>query len=131
MPTATMDFEPRLFIGNEVYRIGCGLGDDPRIDYGRLTAYKKTPKPTFRTSIMTVPGDSGSPVFHEYKVIGLAVSIRSVRGVPVFGISYAVPLERFKTWNTSNNDNFSFAWSNKPLPEMVFRYLKFKEYDMK
>ena len=131
MPVATLDFEPKLFIGNDVLRIGCGLGDDPRVDYGKITAYRKTPKPIFRTSVMTVPGDSGSPLFHEYKVIGIHVSIRSFRNLPVFGISYAVPLERFKTWNTANNDNLSFAWTKKPMPEMVFRYLKFKQYEVK
>lgn len=127
IPTANLDFEPKLFIGNEVFRIGCGLGDDPRLDYGKLTAYKKTPKPTFRTSVMTVPGDSGSPLFHNYKVVGIVVSVRSFRNLPVFAISYAIPLERFKTWNDMYNDDLSFAWTDKKLPEMVFRYLKFKQ----
>lgn len=132
MPTAKMDFEPKLFIGNEVFRIGCGLGDEPRLDYGKLTAYKKTPKSTFRTSIMTVPGDSGSPLFCEYKIVGIMVSIRSYRNLPVFNISYAVSLERFKLWSQDNNDNLSFIWdANKKLPEMQFRYLQFKEYEMK
>jgi hypothetical protein len=129
MPTAKLDFEPKLFIGNEIFRIGCGLGDDPRLDFGKLTAYRKFPKPTFRTSVMTVPGDSGSPLFHDYKVIGITVSIRTFRNLPVFNISYAVPLERFKTWNDANNDDLSFAWTNKAMPEMVFRYLKFKQFD--
>lgn len=132
MPTAKLDFDPKLFIGNEVFRIGCGLGDDPRLDYGRLTAYKKTLKPTFRTSVMTVPGDSGSPLFHEYKVIGITVSIRSFRNLPVFAISYAVPLERFRQWDKANNNNLNFAWdTTNKLPEMQFRYLQFKNYEIK
>src|SRR5581483_2022982 len=57
MPTAELDFQPKIFIGNELFRIGCGLGDEPRLDYGKLTNYKKGVKPLFRTSIMTVPGD--------------------------------------------------------------------------
>lgn len=131
IPMAKLDFDPKLFIGNEVFRIGCGLGDDPRLDYGRITAIKKTPKPTFRTSVMTVPGDSGSPLFHENKVIGIVVSIRSFRNQPVFTISYAVSLERFKQWNEANNGDLSFGWTTKPLPEMVFKYLNFKQYDIK
>lgn len=131
MPVAKLDFDPKLFIGNDVFRIGCGLGDDPRLDYGKLTAIRKLPKPTFRTSVMTVPGDSGSPLFHDYKVIGIVVSVRSFRNLPVFAISYAIPLERFKQWNDANNDNLSFPWKDKKLPEMVFRYLKFKQYDIK
>ena len=132
IPTAKLDFDPKLFIGNDVFRIGCGFGDEPRLDYGKLTAYKKLPKPIFRTSVMTVPGDSGAPLFHENKVIGLAVSIRSYRNLPVFNVSYAVPLQRFKQWNETNNNNLEFAWNfTKKLPEMQFRYLKFKEYDIK
>lgn len=131
MPTAKLDFDPKLFIGNEVFRIGCGLGDDPRLDYGKVTALRRTPKPSFRTSVMTVPGDSGSPLFHDYKVIGIQVSIRSYRNLPVFSISYTVPLERFKNWNGSNNGDFEFAWSGKALPEMVYRYLQFREYEIK
>lgn len=132
MPTATLDFEPSIFIGNDVYRIGCGLGDDPRLDYGKLTSYRRGSKPYFRTSVMTVPGDSGSPLFHENKVIGITVSIRSYRNLPVFNISFAVPLERFKMWNEANTSNLSFAWDKtKKLPEMQFRYLNFMDYEMK
>jgi S1-C subfamily serine protease len=129
MPTAQLDFEPKIFIGNEVYRIGCGLGDEPRLDYGKLTAFKRGPKPSIRTSVMTVPGDSGSPLFHENKVIGIMVSIRSFRNLPVFNISYAVPLERFKTWDSANNNNLSFPWDKtKKLPELQFHYLNFRDY---
>ena len=80
---------------------------------------------------MTVPGDSGSPVFHENKVVGIMVSIRFFRNHPVFGISYVVPLERFQKWNTDNNNDLSFAWgSSKKLPNLPFYYLKFADYKM-
>jgi S1-C subfamily serine protease len=132
MPIAQLNFEPKLFIGNEIFRIGCGLGDEPRLDYGKLTSYKKLPKEVFRTSVMTVPGDSGGPLFHENKVIGIIVSIRAMRGQPVFGISHAVPLKMFKKWSEANNNNLDFAWdTTKELPELQFRYLKFKEYEIK
>jgi hypothetical protein len=132
MAIAELNFEPKIFIGNEIFRIGCGLGDEPRLDYGKLTSYKSFPKKVFRTSVMTVPGDSGGPLFHENKVIGIIVSIRSLRGQPVFGISQAVPLEMFKKWNEENDQNLDFAWdTTKEMPELQFRYLKFREYEIK
>lgn len=132
MPVAKPDFEPKLFIGNEVFRIGCGLGDEPRLDYGKITQIKKNLfKPFFRTSVHTVPGDSGSPLFHDYKLIGIMVSIRNYKNTPVFGISYAIPVERFKAWSKENNDALDFAWANKELPKMPFYYLKLREYEMK
>jgi S1-C subfamily serine protease len=132
MPVAKIDFEPKLFIGNEVFRIGCGLGDEPRLDYGKVTQYKKNILKQFiRTSVHTVPGDSGSPLFHEYKLIAIMVSIRSYKNTPVFGISYAIPVERFKVWSKDNNNNLDFAWTNKELPKLPFYYLKLREYEVK
>lgn len=132
MPVATLNFEPKVFIGNDLFRVGCGLGDEPRLDYGKLTAYRKYPRSVFRTSVMTVPGDSGAPLFHENKVIGIVVSIRTFRNQPVFGISQAIPLETFKKWSESSGNSLDFAWDNtKEMPELQFRYLKFREYDVK
>lgn len=132
MPVAQMDFDPKLFIGNEVFRIGCGLGDEPRLDYGKLTSLRMTMPdsiPMFRTSVHTVPGDSGSPLFHENKVIGIMQSIRLWRGLPVFGISFAVPLEELKNWSKENDDSLDFIWADKDMPKMPFMSLKLMEYD--
>lgn len=132
VPVAKVDFEPKLFIGNEVFRIGCGLGDEPRLDYGKVTQFKKNIAKQFvRTSVHTVPGDSGSPLFHEYKLVAIMVSIRSYKSIPVFGISYAIPVERFKLWSKESNNNLDFAWTNKELPKLPFYYLKLREYEVK
>jgi hypothetical protein len=130
MPIAALDFDTKIYIGNEIFRIGCGLGDEPRLDYGKLTWITKGKKPILRTSILTVPGDSGSPVFHNYKVVGIMISIRVYRNLPVFNISYALPLDRFKIWDEQNNHALDFAWSDKPLPKMPFHYLEFKNYEI-
>lgn len=133
MPIAKLNFDPKLFIGNEVFRIGCGLGDDPRLDYGKMSWYKKTGStPRIRTSVMTVPGDSGSPLFHENEVIGIMVAIRTYRNLPVFNISYAVPLDQFRQWSKSKNNALDFAWvSDKEMPRLPFYFLQFKEYEVK
>ena len=130
MPIAELDFDPKLFIGSEVYRIGCGLGDDPRLDYGKLTYYKKKLE-ILRTSVMTVPGDSGSPLFYNYKVIGIVISIRSYQNFPIFNISYAIPLCRFKNWSKKDGDTLDYMWSNKELPKLPFIYLEFMKYSIK
>jgi S1-C subfamily serine protease len=123
LPTAKLDFSQKLFIGNEVFKIGCGLGDEPRLDYGRITTYRKGNKPYFRTSTEVVPGDSGCPLFHENKVVGIIVSMRANDKELIHFISFAVPLERFKTWDK----NLAFIWDEaKPMPEMPFMYLNFK-----
>jgi hypothetical protein len=132
MPTAEMDFYPKMYIGTDVFRIGFGFQDDPRLDYGKLTWHKKnTGRSYYRTSIMTGPGDSGSALFHDYKVVGIIVTIRLLRGVPVFGISYAVPLYSYKDWNYEKNNFLDFVWDqNKELPKLQFRYLNFKNYSV-
>jgi S1-C subfamily serine protease len=133
MPVAELEFDPKLYIGNEVFRIGCGLGDDPRLDYGKITAVKKEPRAVFRTSVMTVPGDSGSPLFHNKKVIAIVVSIRvdRNRNALVFNISYAIPLSQFRVWSDNYNHNLDYAWTKKEMPKLPFIYLDFKQYDIK
>lgn len=133
MPVAKVNFDAKYYIGSEIFRIGCGLGDEPRLDYGRITGYKKNAqKPSIRTSIHTIPGDSGSPVFQNYEVVGIMVSIRSLRNIPIFGISYTIPSERFKVWSEKRGNAFNFLLDkNKKLPEFPFQVLKMREYQMK
>ena len=103
---ADLNFSPKLYIGNEVYRMGCGMSDPYRLDYGRITALDggigrlSNIQGTYRTSIPTIPGDSGGPVFHEYKVIGIAQAIRMIQTgpisqAPVYHLSYVIPLSRY------------------------------------
>lgn len=101
MPIAELNLDEKLYIGNDLMRIGAGLGDEIRVDYGRITGFNsKIQSDCIRTSVQCVPGDSGGPVFHNYKLIGIVKSIRymateeKVR-VPVHGISYILPIKEF------------------------------------
>ncbi len=128
MSTAKLDMQPKIFMGNEVFKTGCGLAEEPRLDYGKITLIKKGSSPQLRTSIMTIQGDSGGPVFHEYKVIGLIAFIKVNRHGILHSISFALPLERFKTWSEDSGNNLSFVWDHtKPIPKLPFYYLDFKE----
>jgi S1-C subfamily serine protease len=133
MPVSEIDFDPSLYIGSDVYRIGCGLGDEPRLDYGKVTSVKTSLgniRDVVRTSIHTLPGDSGSPVFHEYKVFGIMQAIRQFQhgfgNQPVFNMSYCVPLARLKIMDEEQGHTLQFAWTTKKMPGMPFWKLKFK-----
>lgn len=133
MPTAEINFDSKIYIGNDVLRIGCGLGDEPRLDVGKVSSVKtklgKHPD-LIRTTVHTLPGDSGSALFSDYKVIGIMIMIRAreaggVRQM-IPGMSYAVPIQKMQTWNSENNSAFSFVWNNKEaIPKMPIYEIKF------
>jgi S1-C subfamily serine protease len=133
LPEAELDVSPKLYIGSKIFRLGAGLGDEIRLDYGRITTLNaKLPDMMFdlyRTSVYSVLGDSGGPVFHEYKVVGLVQSIRATRigpfPVAVFGISYAVPTYRLKKWNKELDNIIGFVYDkNEDLPVSPFELHK-------
>lgn len=104
LPAVDIDPNPALFIGNEVYRIGCGIGMPFRLDYGKITSmagsvgFMSGLEGTYRTSIATVSGDSGGPVFHNHKLIGVMQAVMSRNGQEdnmIFHMSYVIPLSRF------------------------------------
>lgn len=101
MPVADINVKEKLYIGNKVMKIGCGLGEEMRIDYGCITSLdSKIMKGRWRTSIFCVPGDSGGPVFHKNKVVGIVQAIRYMNTeehvrTPIPHISYIIPLEWF------------------------------------
>ena len=84
MPVGEIDMNPELYIGNDIFRIGCGLGEVMKTDYGKITAVKhdmsETLKGGYRTSTPTIMGDSGGPAFHKtetgYKCFGLSQAVR-------------------------------------------------------
>lgn len=122
MPVAILDVNPNLYINNEVFRVGCGVGEFVKVDYGRITAVNtienesKRKPDVIRTSIPTIMGDSGGPSFYKtkdgYRCFGLCHSVRGVdiiNKIPlsegflevpqkslVYHISYVIPLKRIE-----------------------------------
>lgn len=131
MPVAPLNMNASLYIGYDVFRIGCGMGDDPRLDYGKITKVSNDKDPLLRTNVFTVPGDSGGPLFHDRKVVGVAQSVRSRMGVPLFGISYVTPVTLLKKYSDETGGTLSFAWEAKEeLPKLPFYLLDFFEMEV-
>ena len=106
MPVATVYKDPKLYIGDDVVRIGCGVGEPFRTDWGKINSLQESQdkvihamKNTIRITANTLPGDSGGPVYNEYKVIGIAQAIRQLDGhvqnTPIFHMTYVIPIDRF------------------------------------
>ena len=135
MPTAEINVNPQLYIGNSVLRIGCGLGDDPRLDEGKISQVSTRISHhanMIRTTVHTLPGDSGSALFNENKIVGIMIMIRNLGPQRQFalvpGMSYAVPIQRFLTWSQENSNALSFPWDNKEaLPKMPIYQIRLME----
>lgn len=119
-PVAKMDFTQDLYVGDEVYGVGCALRDSPRLDYGKITQVL-TPH-HWRTSIFTVPGDSGGPVFSKYKLIGLKQAIAGIPfagiSMPLFDMSRVVPVTPLLNWNQKEEGALSFVYKASPAPRL-------------
>jgi len=128
MAVGELDFNAKIFTGNDVFRIGCGAGEEPRLDYGKITSvntgYSRI-NGYLRTSIPTIPGDSGSPVFNNYKIVGIMRAIALQHDKMVHFISYAVHVRKLQEWNNENNDSLSFAWNGNEIPRLSFHQLDF------
>ena len=37
IPVAKIDMECKMYIGSDIFKIGCGKGQDPRVDFGKIT----------------------------------------------------------------------------------------------
>jgi S1-C subfamily serine protease len=132
--TAEIDFDPDLYLGTDVYRIGCGLGDEPRLDYGKVTALKTSIgdcKNVIRTSIFTLPGDSGSAAFHNYKAIGITQAIRAFQNENIFNVSYVVPMYKIKEISKEQCNSLDFVWTTKKMPVIPYWKLNFQaQYEL-
>jgi S1-C subfamily serine protease len=136
MPVAEMDLEDKLYIGNDLFHIGAGMADQPRIDYGKVTSVNAKIRGLmamdgYRVNCFMVPGDSGGPLFNpKNKVIGLAQALRSIPqpfgGRQLFGnFGFAIPITRVKQLDTAE-----FTWDHKKnVPVLPFYFLHAQEYE--
>ncbi len=126
MHTADISFKHKLYLGTNIYKVGCGLGDQPRLDYGKITSLNPNVgmSDSIRISAPTIAGDSGGPVFHKYKLIGLAYAVRQYRNAAVFHMGYFRSVKDYKIWSKKSNNNLSFLYTDDKLPSIPFAKLK-------
>lgn len=139
MPTAELGVDLKTYIGTEIFKIGCGGEEHFRLDYGKITGMNKTlshSKGLTRASAYTLPGDSGGPVFQEYKLIGIINSIKigdspiSENKMLLEHISYFVPIKSLVEWNEKEK-RFDFIFdSTKELPKIEFAKLQLLQYEV-
>jgi S1-C subfamily serine protease len=128
LPTANILFNPKLYIGTKIFKIGHGLGDSARLDLGVITSLEDKDG-LIRLSALTVPGDSGGGIYYNYNLIGIARSIRILGGQYVFKMAYMTPMKSLKIWNDEVKDLVGFAFDKqKKMPVIPFARLNFREY---
>ena len=124
-----IDFFQNLEIDDRIMKIGYGLGDDLRIDRGDITSVCTSlndKKNLYRMNAFTVFGDSGGPVFYNYRLVGITCGIRS-SGLfnNIYNISYACPISDLKNWKEKlNNIEFAYDYSKK-IPKIPIYFLEF------
>jgi S1-C subfamily serine protease len=128
MPTAKIDFDANLHLGNDVFGVGCSQMENPRVDYGKITEIGSE----YRTSVLALPGDSGGPVFYNYRLVGIKQSILTIPynhfSMPVYTVSNVVPICKLKEWDATTGGKIGFVYDkSKPLPELAALMLNFYE----
>ena len=129
MHVAELGVDEQLFLGNEVFGVGCALKLPPRLDFGRVTCLEG-PNGGMQNSIQTIPGDSGGPVFHNYKIVGVKRLIRtnvlSGQRVFLFNIAETSPIKWLKDWRFAEGRlEFLFGGKTSMLPYTMFKVKRF------
>jgi hypothetical protein len=134
MDCAEIDFNCNLDLDDKIMKIGYGLGDDLRIDHGNITSISgklNEHKNLYRMNAFAIFGDSGGPVFYNYKLVGITNGIRSLGQNCLFNISFASSIKNLKNWQKELN-NIEFVYNkNKELPSMPVYILEFNNWSIK
>lgn len=136
LPTAELGMKENIYISNDVLKVGCGgdsLPSPPRMDEGIITSILNLGSEfkIIRTSAFTVPGDSGGPLYHDNKLIGIIRAIRILNGrVLAYKISFAVSTDIIPTLDKEANNALSFIYNDEyKLPVIPSYRLQFDRYE--
>jgi hypothetical protein len=130
MSCSTIDFNKKLDINDEIMKMGYGLDDDLRIDYGNITqlnAKLDKYKNLYKTNAFAIFGDSGGPVYSDYRLIAITQGVKNYKGSPIYNISFVCPVSNLKSWNQV--ENVSFCYENKKFPKIPKYFIEFKNWE--
>ena len=127
LPTAKLNFDHKILMGDDVFHVGFGMMDDARIDFGKITQ-TKTYKPDIfkgliRTNAYSMVGDSGGPLFQnsDYKVIGVCRAIRKHKDQLMNHQSYFTDIKSLQKWNEQLDNALEPIYTDKrELPKLPF-----------
>lgn len=129
LPCCQLDLSESPFFGTQVFKIGYGLGDDIRIDFGNVTSVEtKQPEKLrgfLRSNCYTIFGDSGGPLFYRdgYRVVGVTSSIRGSENLFLNSQSYFTPVKWLKNWDEESKGFIGFIYKDeqKPPQTLIFQ----------
>jgi len=100
--TADLGFEEKLYLGNDILSVGCGQRKFPRLSYGKVTQLLDYSNKVEAT-LTVIPGDSGGPVYHNYKIVGVVQYLQTVHmkdgQKPVFSLAGFIDIKNFQEWD--------------------------------
>ena len=135
LPTAKLNFDHKILMGDDVFHVGFGMMDDARIDYGIITQ-TKTYKPDFlkeliRTNAYSMVGDSGGPLCQSssLKTIGVCRAIRKHKDQLMNHQSYFTDIKMLKKWNDEYDNGLEPLYTEKrDLPTLPFVKMSLQNY---
>lgn len=139
MPVANFGFDEKLYIGTTISNLGCGMNDEPRLDFGVVTSMRGIMRGSkykpYRTNLKLIGGDSGGPVFRDGKLIGIAqaIKITNFKGVPQIlpHISFVIPIEQLKLWDEDEKKCLEFVYKRtRPLPALPYDMLRVRPLEI-
>ena len=117
---------PNLSIGDDVQKIGCGGGEQPRLDKGQITSLNYD-QGKLRTNVYVIRGDSGGPLFQNYKVVGVVYALKMSQIGPfpqsLHKISTCIPIQDFIKWK-NETPNLKNIFYNKEIEEVIMPNIK-------
>jgi S1-C subfamily serine protease len=136
--SAEVQFGFESYIGNSISHVGCGLGEQPRLERGFISGLDSKSMEHLsrvtRTSMHSIPGDSGGPVFYEQQLIGLLQSIKvtNVSGNQTWlpNISMVIPIDEVEKWDERRNHDLGFIHKRESrLPSTPFIQAEYAPVD--
>lgn len=122
-----------LYMGQEIIKVGCGLGDPPRLDKGFISGVNRVTghsiQDNIQLSIYTLPGDSGAAIFNkDYEIIGITQGIRvdtvDRKLPPYYAIGFAVDIKSLYRLIESEEGGLDFLLDGKELPILPWFEIK-------